>query len=156
MKFLGCFNGAFGAAEVSAGATHLLKAGHPVGWVSVYTVQQEFPKPALLCLCSLAAPQLCVGGWFLLLNSYTEPTTVLLQAWGRCLGFTCSSPFSRLLEGFPTFPLRNLAILQQIAHYVLCSDSKHKPVLKPNYSPLCCPQEFLLFLETVIYQTSVC
>lgn len=92
----------------------------------------------------------------MLLNSYTEPATVLLQGWCRWLGFACSSPLSGLLERFPTFPLRNLAIVQQIAHYVLCSDIKHKPFLKSNCSPLCCPQGFLLLLETVIYKETVC
>lgn len=86
-KALECFNcGLDGAAEVSAGAIHLLKAGHPVGWVSVYTIRLEFPKPSLPCLCSLEAPQLCVleagSCCWTLTQSLLQCTAVMVQVVG--------------------------------------------------------------------------
>lgn len=54
VRVLECFNPGFNSnAEVSAGTVYLLKAGDPVGWVSLYPVQ---------CVSLLVADLSCSAG----------------------------------------------------------------------------------------------
>lgn len=126
------------------------------------------------CLCTLCNESFPAGRWSELFCWGTSPApwlcvfeadfcwlTLLNRANANVTGWV-SSELSILVHSpvlwmcFPPFPLRSLAVIQQVSHYVICPDIKFKPYLKSRYRNLCYSWAFPLLLATVIYQTPFC